>query len=182
MTRYLALLRAINVGGSNVKMADLRTMFGSAGYAGVETFITSGNVVFDSPAGDTRTLEKEIEEHLRASLGFEVATFVRSFADLAGIARYRPFATAILDAGGSSLYIAFLPSPPSAGAERELMAYRSEIDDFRVHGSEVYWLCSKKMSESSFSGALLKRTIGMPATVRNANTVRRLVAKYQDQR
>jgi uncharacterized protein (DUF1697 family) len=55
---------------------------------------------------------------------------------------------------------------------------RTEIDDFHVHGREVYWLCRQKMSESAFSGALLEKTIGMPATMRNANTVKRLAAKY----
>jgi uncharacterized protein (DUF1697 family) len=58
------------------------------------------------------------------------------------------------------------------------MAYRNEVDDFSVHGREVYWLCRKKMSESSFSGVLLEKTIGMPATIRNATTVKKLVAKY----
>jgi len=58
------------------------------------------------------------------------------------------------------------------------MAFRSEVDDFRVHGCEVYWLCRKKISESAFSGALLEMAIGMPATIRNATTVRKLAAKY----
>ena len=58
------------------------------------------------------------------------------------------------------------------------MAHRSEVDDFRVHGGEVYWLCRKTMSESSFSGALLEKTMRTPATVRNATTVQKLVAKY----
>ena len=71
-----------------------------------------------------------------------------------------------------------LPAPPSAEAREELMALRSEVDDFAVHGREVYWLCRKRMSESAFSGVLLEKTMGMPATVRNATTVERLTAKY----
>ncbi len=58
------------------------------------------------------------------------------------------------------------------------MALRSEVDDFAVRGREVYWLCRKRMSESAFSGALLEKTMGMTATVRNAITVQRLAAKY----
>ncbi len=183
MTRYVALLRAINVGGHNVKMDRLRELFVSLGFANVQTFIASGNVIFDSEAEDARTLQRRIEDHLRESLGYEVATFVRSASELADISRHRPsrhrpFGPSDLDAGGNSLYIAFLPDSPSTEAEQRLMAYRNEVDDFAVRGREVYWLCRKKISESAFSGALLEKTLGVPATIRNATTVERLVAKY----
>jgi uncharacterized protein (DUF1697 family) len=178
VTRYAAFLRAINVGGRRIKMDHLRELFESLGFSNVETFIASGNVIFDSEADDARMLERKIEDHLREALGYEVATFVRSASELAGIARYRPFDPSDLGAEAASLYIAFLQAPPSAEAEQKLMVHRSEVDDFRVHGREVYWLCHVKMSESSFSGALLEKTVGTPATVRNATTVQKLVAKY----
>ncbi len=178
MTQYIAFLRAINVGGRRVKMDHLRGLFESLGFSNVETFIASGNVIFDSEADDARTLERKIEDHLHESLGYEVATFVRSASELADVARYQPFNPSDLNAEDTSLYIAFLQTPPSAEAEQRLMAFRSEVDDFRVHGREVYWLCRKKMSESSFSGALLEKTLGIPATIRNATTVNKLVAKY----
>jgi uncharacterized protein (DUF1697 family) len=178
MTRYIAFLRAINVGGHNVKMDYLRELFESLGYENVQTFIASGNVIFDSPTEDTRTLEKEIEDHLRESLGYEVATFIRLASELVNISRYEPFAPSELMAEGNSLYIAFLKASPSDEAEKKLMTYRSEVDDFHVYGREVYWLCRKKMSESAFSGALLEKTIAMPATMRNATTIKRLAAKY----
>lgn len=176
--RFIAFLRAINVGGHNVKMARLRELFEALGLSDVETFIASGNVVFDAPATDARTLEKEIEAHLHESLGYEVATFVRSAPELADIAGYRPFAAPELDAEGNSLYIAFLVAAPGDEARRRLLAFRNETDDFHVNGREVYWLCRTKMSESAFSGAVLEKTLGTPATVRNATTVRKLAAKY----
>ena len=178
MIRYIALLRAINVGSHKVKMDRLRKLFESLGLSNVETFIASGNVIFDSPAEDARTLEKQIEDYLRKSLGFEVATFVRSASELETIAGYRPFMPPEFSAEGNSLYIAFLSDPPSGEAQQRLMAFRNEVDDFRVHGREVYWLCRKRMSESAFSGTLLENTIGMPATMRNATTVKKLAAKY----
>jgi uncharacterized protein (DUF1697 family) len=178
VTRYAAFLRAINVGGRRIKMDHLRELFESLGFSNVETFIASGNVIFNSEADDARMLERKIEDHLREALGYEVATFVRSASELAGIAPYRPFDPSDLGSEAASLYIAFLQAPPSAEAEQKLMAHRSEVDDFRVHGREVYWLCRVKMSESSFSGALLEKTMGTPATVRNATTVQKLVAKY----
>ena len=177
-TRLVAFLRAINVGGHNVKMDRLRELFEALGLSNVETFIASGNVIFDAPAESAKTLEQKIESHLQESLGYEVATFIRSVSELADIASYRPFATSELDHEGNSLYIAFLPAPPDGEAHQRLFAFRTDIDDFHVHEREVYWLCRKKSSESAFSSALLEKTIGMPATIRNATTVRKLAAKY----
>ena len=176
--KSIAFLRAINVGGHNVKMDRLRELFGSLGLSNVETFIASGNVIFDSPAESPGELERRIEEHLRGSLGYEVATFVRSASELAEISNYRPFPVSDLEAEGNSLYIAFLPAVPDEEARQELLASRTGVDDFHVRGREVYWLCRGRMSESAFSGAVLEKALGMRATMRNANTVRRIAAKY----
>ena len=58
------------------------------------------------------------------------------------------------------------------------MTFRTPIDDFHIHGREVYWLCRTRMSEFAFTGALLEKAIGMPATMRNTTTIRKLAAKY----
>ncbi|HEV8224068.1 MAG TPA: DUF1697 domain-containing protein, partial [Rubrobacteraceae bacterium] len=109
---------------------------------------------------------------------YEVATFIRSASELRAIASHRPFEASELEREGNSLYIAFLRSPPGGEARKKLSAFRTEVDDFHIHGREVYWLCRTKMSESAFSGALLEKTIGMPATMRNATTIKRLATKY----
>ena len=174
--RLIAFLRAINVGGHTVKMDHLRQLFESLGFLNVETFIASGNVIFESPDENVQALEKQIESHLHESLGYAVATFIRSLSELASVANYQPFATSELE--GSALYIAFLPAPPSGESQHKLMAFRTPLDDFRVHEREIYWLCRTRSSDSAFSGALLEKAIGMPATMRNSTTVRKLAAKY----
>ncbi len=75
MERYVAFLRAINVGGHTVKMDYLRQVFESFGLSGVETFIASGNVVFEAPTADARALDEQIGQGLREALGYDVATF-----------------------------------------------------------------------------------------------------------
>lgn len=177
MTRYIAFLRAINVGGRIVKMDRLRELFAELKLANVETFIASGNVIFESPAKDAQALERKIEKHLRESLGYEVATFLRSVSELAEVAEYRPFAASELEE--HTLYIGFLPASPAAAAQQAVTALRTEVDEFHFHARELYWLCRKKLSESTISGAQLERKLGMPATLRNATTVRKLAAKYR---
>jgi len=87
-------------------------------------------------------------------------------------------ASSELGVESNSLYIAFLPASPTAEAQQNLMIFRGEVDDFAVDWHEVYHLCRKRMSESSLYGALLERTMCMPATIRNATTVEEIVAKY----
>jgi uncharacterized protein (DUF1697 family) len=77
------------------------------------------------------------------------------------------------------VYICFTRKKPDQAAVNKLLGYRNDIDDFQLHGREVYWLCRKSLSDSKFSGALLERILGGPATARNVNTVNRLVAKYE---
>ena len=177
MPRLVAFLRAINVGGHTVKMDGLRRLFESLGFSRVETFIASGNVVFETTSRNTRTLEGKIEKRLKETLGYEVATFIRTDAELADIANYQPFRPSELEAA-VALNIAFLAEPLDDESERKLMALRTDIDDFRAHGREVYWLCRKKQSESSFSNAVLEKTLGRPSTLRGANTVRQMTVKF----
>ncbi len=140
MSRFIAFLRAINVGGHTVKMDHLRQLFESLGFSGVETFIASGNVVFETTSQNAKPLERQIENRLREALGYEVATFLRTDAELAAIANYKPFRPSALDAA-AALNIAFLAEKLDDKSKQKLMALRTEIDDFHVHEREVYWLC-----------------------------------------
>jgi uncharacterized protein (DUF1697 family) len=178
MQRYIAFLRAINVGGHTVKMEQLRGLFIALEFANVETFIASGNVIFQTEVEQPEILEKQIEGHLQQALGYAVATFIRTPAELAAIAGYQPFPPTELDAAGSSLYVAFLPKPPTDEAQRKLLALSNGIDYFHIHQRELYWLARQGMGRSTISGAQLEKTLGLPATMRNVTTVRKLVAKY----
>ena len=177
MPRYIAFLRAINVGGHTVKMDRLREIFESLGFAKVETFIASGNVVFETPAQDTAALETQIAAGLQQALGYEVATFIRTEAELARIVAHSPFPQSQLNAA-QAFNIAFLTGPLDVESVRKLMALKTEIDDFATHEREIYWLCRKKQSESTFSNAVLEKTLGRQSTLRGTNTVQKMAAKY----
>jgi uncharacterized protein (DUF1697 family) len=177
MPRLIAFLRAINVGGHNVAMAELRGIFESLSFKEVETFIASGNVIFTSRSGDIPALQRKIESQLLRSLGYEVKTFLRTVPEVAAIARYKPFDESKLKSA-TALNVAFLAEPVKAEAARALLALKTEIDDFHVHGREVYWLCKTKQSDSKFSNTRFEKMLNARATWRNVNTVRRLAAKY----
>jgi uncharacterized protein (DUF1697 family) len=177
MPKLVAFLRAINVGGHTVSMDTLRRAFEAIGLKDVETFIASGNVVFTAPPGKTAALERKIEKRLHESLGYEVRTFIRTEAEVAVIAGYKAFEDAKLRSA-QAVNVAFLGDPLEPAAVKLLMAMRTSIDDFHVNGREMYWLCRKKQSESTFSNARFEKALGGRATFRGVKTIVKLAAKY----
>lgn len=175
MPRYIAFLRAINVGGHVVKMERLRGLFAELGFTQVETFIASGNVLFQTRSTNPSALEKKIEQRLREALGYEVATMLRTTAELSEIAAAKVFGTDETKDG--SVYIAFLRSTPTKAAAETLTGHEGKVDEFRIRGREIYWLCRERFSDSKFSGKQFEKILGQPTTVRNSTTVRKLAAK-----
>jgi uncharacterized protein (DUF1697 family) len=176
MPRYVAFLRAINVGGHVVKMDRLKSLFESAGHARVETFIASGNVVFESRSTATAKLASAIEHALEKALGYEVATFIRTDEEVAAIAGRQPFEPEAVKSA-RAFCVGFLSEPLGREGEKILMGMRTPIDDFRVHGREVYWLCQKGQSDSTFSNVRFEKAVKVRATYRGMNTIQRLAAK-----
>ena len=177
MPRYVALLRAINVGGHVVKMADLRTAFESLGFKEVETFIASGNVIFTSTSKAAGALEGRIAAELERVLGFEVATFLRTDSEIAAIARCRPFPAARIEAS-STFCVGFLAAPLAAPGVKTLGGLGTEKDEFHVHGREVYWISKLRQSESKFTNVVFERAVKVRSTFRGMNTVTKLAARY----
>ena len=178
MPRYVAFLRAINVGGHTVAMADLRRLFEEVGCSEVESVIASGNIVFGSAAKSPASLESRIAAHLETSLGYAVATFLRTPAELQTIASHTPFPRKELEAAGHSLYVGFHGSVAEAGARRRVLALASSFDDFNLRGREIYWLCRGRSSDSKVYGGALEKALGQAATIRNATTIRKIATKY----
>jgi uncharacterized protein (DUF1697 family) len=174
MPRYVAFLRAINVGGRTVRMDALRRAFEGWGARGVETFIASGNIVFETPRRNAASLERAIEAHLLEAIGFSVTTFVRTVPELAEIAAHQPFPKAQLSPE-SRVFVGFMKKAPPPAAVATL---RTDLDDFAVRNRELYWLRRNQLMQSIASGPNAEKVLATPITVRNVNTVQRLAAKY----
>jgi uncharacterized protein (DUF1697 family) len=177
MQRYIAFLRAINVGGRNVTMSELRTLFEGLGLKQVESFIASGNLIFRSGASDVVVLQQKIEGRLLRSLGYEVKTFLRTAPEVVAISRYEAFEKGQLKTA-TAINVAFLADPLTGPATKSVLALRTELDEFHVNGREVYWLCRARQSDSTFSNVRFEKLVGTRATWRNMNTVVRLAVKY----
>lgn len=176
--RWVALLRAINVGKRLVKMDRLKAIFTEMGFSEVETFIASGNVIFSASAMPQAELEGLIEGHLEQALGFSVPSFLRRPAELRTVIDNQPYDPAELEQPGKMLYIDFMRSEPSPEAVARLLSFETETDKLKVLGREVFWLASRSMHESSISHDRIERALGLQGTMRNLNSVTRLVNKH----
>jgi uncharacterized protein (DUF1697 family) len=178
--RYVAFLRAINVGGHTVKMDRLRAEFEALKFRDVETFIASGNVLFSATTDDMSALEQRIERRLEQTLGYAVVTFLRTPEELAAIVNDEPFA----DRDASAiLWVGFLKSDVAPANRDKLHALRSDANDFLVRGREAYWLRRETPDMKVLTtGAKLEKSLGGPATFRNVTTVRKLALRTSPER
>jgi uncharacterized protein (DUF1697 family) len=172
MGRHVALLRAVNVGGRKLPMAELRALCREIGWGDVETYIQSGNLVF-SAAGGRLELETVLEQAIAARFGMDVPVVVRSAGEWALYPAANPFPDAARDAP-NRLMLLLSKRPPLAGAEAGLQARAAAGEQVRVVGDGVWIHYPAGSGTSKLSPSFVDRTIGSPATSRNWNTVLKL--------
>lgn len=172
MNRYIALLRAINVGGyRKIKMDDLREMFSSMGFNNPETYIASGNVVFEAPEEVHERLAGRIKKQIDDTFGHDVPVVIRTAGEMEAVLDRVPFESK----EGWRLYITFLPSAPSSDISVELESLSSGIEKFRVLKREVFSFVNKKTSKKpNFSNNFIEKHFDMQGTTRNLRTVRKI--------
>jgi uncharacterized protein (DUF1697 family) len=175
MPRFVAFLRAVNVGGRVVKSDTLKKGFESAGAADPETFLASGNVIFSSKM--SRGHEAKLSTALAASLSFEVPVFVRTLEEVAVLAAHRAFPEKDV-ARFPTYLVGFLSKELDAAGVERLSALESPEDRFHVRGRDFWWLSKHHQARPAITGRQLEKALGQPTTLRNVNTVRRMAERF----
>ncbi len=173
--RYVALLRGINVGGKNlISMADLRGEMENAGYKSVQTYIQSGNVLFetDTPRDE---LERSVEALLAQRLGVPVLVVVRSHRQLANVVASAPEAFGT-DRDTYLADVVFLKAPLTSAQAMGAVSLRDGVDRVWAGAGVLYFeRLAERISQSRFS-----RLVGTPQyqrmTIRNWSTTTKLLA------
>ena len=165
MTSFIALLRAVNVGGTGkLPMADLKEICEAAGFLSVRTYIASGNVIFDSRLGEA-AVRKALESRLFAYAGRPVTVIVRTAGEMAEVLAKNPFP----HAPGNRTMAIFLDAAPPRDA---LEAISGRVDEeVRLGRREIYVAYGANMARSK-----LKIPAAKNGTARNMNTVAKLAA------
>lgn len=174
MTRYVALLRGINVGkAKRVAMPVLRQLATDLGYADVATHLNSGNLLLTSDE-DADTVCRRVEQGIEDTFGLHAHVVVRTAEQLAAAHTVNPFP----DGDPARVTVAFLAGPAPAGAEERLAALAAEDEPFALIGEEV-WVHFGHGQADSRLAAKFSTALGVAATVRNLRTTAALVELSQ---
>jgi uncharacterized protein (DUF1697 family) len=174
MTTFVALLRAVNLGGSTqIGMASLRELLLRRGYERVETLLQSGNVVLRTRAMAPNHLERQLESDVVKGMGFETEFFVRTADEWRSILEANPFpAEAERDPG--HLLVTVLKKAPPAEAWTDLARAIAGREKVQPSGREGYFVYPDGIGRSKLTTNLIERKLGTRATSRNWNTVQKL--------
>lgn len=175
MTRYVAFLRAVNVGGRNrVPMAELAVALSDAGLERISTVLQSGNVLFDSSESE-EAVAATIAGRISAAFGLQIGVVVRTSIELVAVSRSNPFLAAGAERDPTTLHVAFLAEQPRGAAIAALLGgTRPGSDAFAVDGREVYLSYPNGSGRSPLTLPYLERHLGTQGTARNWRTVLRL--------
>jgi uncharacterized protein (DUF1697 family) len=170
MTRYIAFLRGINVGGhAKIAMAELRELLGTLGLTDVVTWLQSGNALFTAPTQDESRLRATLEAAVAERFAVPSKIVVRSVPELDAVIAHDPFA-GIADDGARYLVV-FLSEAPAVERIAAIDADAYRPDEFRVIGREAYLWCPAGLRDSKLALQFTDRKLGVVATARNWNTV-----------
>lgn len=177
MTKYVALLRGINVGGHNkLKMAELRDALQPLGLQNIRTYIQSGNILFESSESE-EFLQQQIQETIQSTFTITSTVIIRTAEEFRSIVNNCPFseqdlADASATATGESLHVALLSTVSTEENGAKLLQYVSEKERCIIKGRDVYLLFHDSIRNAKLSQQLPK--LEVPATARNWKTMMKL--------
>jgi uncharacterized protein (DUF1697 family) len=173
MTRYIALLRGINVSGKKkIPMANLRQLLTSSGLENVQTYIQSGNVIFESSEANKKTLEIKIHDVIHSHFGFEVPVLILSPEGLKQIFDNCPFPQEKKE--NSHFTMLFTTPEKELVQEASTMAYPNE--EFVITDDCIYFYCAIGYGKAKYSNNFFERKLKVTATARNYKTMVKLLS------
>jgi len=162
------MLRGINVGGQKkIRMADLGSLYESLGFENVQSYVQSGNVVFDSDEQDVAKLRESIEAQIESNFGFQVPVLIRSAEDFRRVIQNHPFK----DEETIRVLFTFLYEEPEQSRLEELSSYEDKVDQFAIGEQEIFLFCPGGYGKTKLSNTFFEKKLGVIATTRNWKSV-----------
>ncbi|WP_437396557.1 DUF1697 domain-containing protein [Flagellimonas lutimaris] len=175
---FIALLRGINVSGQKkIKMAELRIVLEDAGLKNVQTYIQSGNIVFDSDETGKEKLQDIITKAIQRDFGFDVPTLVIQEKDIGQILEANPFAN---EGEENKMYYALLKNPPEKELVKQFEQLHFENEDFHITDTCVHLLCKNGYGKAKLNNNLVEKKLKVEATTRNQKTMKKLLEMTSD--
>lgn len=170
MSTRVVLLRAVNVGGAQLPMAELRAMAADLGASDPRTYIASGNLVADVP-GDPDAFDRALEQAVQERFGFFREVISRTPDEVRAALEAHPFA--VVEPKFS--YVSFLLRAPDPESITMAEAVETGDDRWQVVGRELHLRYADGAGRAQLDDKKLGRALGVPGTARNLRTVAKLV-------
>jgi uncharacterized protein (DUF1697 family) len=175
MPVIISMLRGTNVGAHNrIKMDALRAVYESLGLRDPQTYVQSGNVIFRTNKRDLVALAKQIEGAIERAFAFRPSVILRTTSELRDAIARNPFAKRS-GIEPSKLLINFLASDPGEEIRGKVLSLKIEPEELRMDGRELYIYFPNGMARPKMSWAVLEKTLKVPGTGRNWNSVTKLL-------
>jgi uncharacterized protein (DUF1697 family) len=175
MPAIISMLRGVNVGGHNmIRMEALRALYVSLKLRDPQTYVQSGNVVFQAEGRDLVKLADQIEIEIERSAGFRPSVILRTAAEMREVVARNPFAGRS-GIAPNKLAVIFLARDPGQDARDRLLAIKTDPEELRIGGRELYVYYPDGMGRSKFSAAVMERALQVAGTARNWNSVTKLL-------
>lgn len=172
MITYISMLRGINVSGQKkIKMEELKKLYESLGFKNVQTYIQSGNVIFDFSDTNISKLINKIEQKIKKSFNFDVPVLIRTKNDLQKLIANNPFTKK----DSSKLYVTFLSDTPIKSPLDEITKIKDKSEEFIISGKEIYLFYPNGYGRSKLTNNYFERKLKLSATTRNWKTVNKLL-------
>lgn len=175
MVRYIAILRGINVGtGRKVPMADLKSLCGKLGLLNVQTYIQSGNVVFELPQNKPLPeLEACLQKAFSETFSFDIPVIGRTSGEWLGLVAQNPFLKEE-NPEVDRLHLTCLKEMPSPEALEKIKTFQYLPDRYAIVGREVFVFCSNGYGKTKIANDFFEKKLGVVASTRNWKTVMKL--------
>jgi uncharacterized protein (DUF1697 family) len=174
MAVIICMLRGVNLGKRRMKMDALRALYESLGLRDVQTLVQSGNVVFRSEHKNLAALSKKIETAIQREFGFYSDVILRSAAELRDTIGRNPFEKRS-GIEPNKFLVWFLVSDPGQEIRKQVHAIKTEPEELRIDGREVYIYFPNGMARPKMKWAAIEKILAVRGTGRNWNTVRKLL-------
>ena len=175
MQTYICILRGINVSGSKIiKMDSLRKMCNDLKFKNAQTYIQSGNIIFQAKETDCQVLEGRIAKQILADFGYEVPVMVKKQSELKVVLQSNPFVIE-QKKDPSKLHVTFLSHEPAKESLEKIKGGNYAADEYIFVGRVVYLFCPEGYGQTKLNNNFLESKLKVRATTRNWNTISELV-------
>jgi uncharacterized protein (DUF1697 family) len=175
MNTSISLLRGINVSGSKIiKMDALRKAFEDCGFKKVQTYIQSGNIIFQHNETTTTELERKIAHKIKDQFGFDVPVLVKTFEALKTVVKNNPFGKNPLK-DASFFHVTFLSSVPGKENSKKFTELSFPPEEFILTGNTLYLYMPKGYGNAKLTNNFIESKLKVNATTRNWKTTLELL-------